>query len=568
MRWDAAGLTSYGVDDGLAPGKVRSFVETRAGDLVAIGDGHLWERLLGRRFAGASPRWPAKTAAGWGWNQIAFEDERGAWWIAATGGVAVFSAVASPQALAGRAVERLYTAADGLPGFDVFRLYRDRAGRVWASLVDTGGLAVLRPGSRRFASVESGGAVSRTASGADRALALAFAENAAGEVWIAFDDGRLGRWRDDHFTVLDLPAEASAIVALRFDSRGRLWFATQGGAVARLSLEAQGPPRVERFRLVDAGAPSEILSLELDAFDRPYFGSWAGVDRLDPERRQVRHFDRRDGLVNNVVSTIHRDRSGALWFGTFQGASRMMPEPQAASPRVPGLRLTGLDVAGARYALPEFGVERLDALRLAAEQNNLRVRLAGLASAEPCELSTRLADAEPAFSGFSPDAVVTYAGLRPGAYRLEARVRCANDEAPGRTVLSFTILAPWWQRGWFVAAVVVAAAALAFAYHRQRLQRLVAVERVRTQIATDLHDDLGQDLSRIAILSEVVKRSPIVDARYLDEIADTARAPPMPPANRQSDRPASTFAEPAGAPAPFLGGALAERGIAWRLTFR
>jgi len=53
------------------------------------------------------------------------------------------------------------------------------------------------------------------------------------------------------------------------------------------------------------------------------------------------------------------------------------------------------------------------------------------------------------------------------------------------------------------------------------------VEKVRTRIATDLHDDLGSSLSRISILSELAKRE--VDQgskdapKLMSEIATTAR---------------------------------------------
>ena len=39
-----------------------------------------------------------------------------------------------------------------------------------------------------------------------------------------------------------------------------------------------------------------------------------------------------------------------------------------------------------------------------------------------------------------------------------------------------------------------------------RVARLLEMERVRTRIATDLHDDIGSSLSQIAILSEVAHR--------------------------------------------------------------
>jgi signal transduction histidine kinase len=72
--------------------------------------------------------------------------------------------------------------------------------------------------------------------------------------------------------------------------------------------------------------------------------------------------------------------------------------------------------------------------------------------------------------------------------------------------VSFHILPPVWRRAWFLAAVGVAAAALAYSVFQYRLRMLLEVERVRTGIATDLHDDIGSSLSQISILSELARR--------------------------------------------------------------
>lgn len=63
---------------------------------------------------------------------------------------------------------------------------------------------------------------------------------------------------------------------------------------------------------------------------------------------------------------------------------------------------------------------------------------------------------------------------------------------------------------------------------REREERLVALERVRTRIATDLHDDIGASLSQVAIMSEVARQQldsggGDVPSQVLIEIADTAR---------------------------------------------
>jgi signal transduction histidine kinase len=67
-------------------------------------------------------------------------------------------------------------------------------------------------------------------------------------------------------------------------------------------------------------------------------------------------------------------------------------------------------------------------------------------------------------------------------------------------------------------------ALLIHAAYRRRLVRLVEFERLRTRIATDLHDELGSTLSQIAILAEVARqRTPATDGLD-DSLASIAAA--------------------------------------------
>src|SRR6185312_1191243 len=58
---------------------------------------------------------------------------------------------------------------------------------------------------------------------------------------------------------------------------------------------------------------------------------------------------------------------------------------------------------------------------------------------------------------------------------------------------------------WFQLALALGISALILLIHVHRLDKQVALERVRTQIATDLHDDLGASLSRIHIMGEAIR---------------------------------------------------------------
>jgi len=80
---------------------------------------------------------------------------------------------------------------------------------------------------------------------------------------------------------------------------------------------------------------------------------------------------------------------------------------------------------------------------------------------------------------------------------------------------------------WAADAGDMADSGAAAAIHRARVFRLLELERVRTRIATDLHDDLGASLSRISILSELARRqaSPGAGAtdNLLAEVGSSAR---------------------------------------------
>ena len=102
---------------------------------------------------------------------------------------------------------------------------------------------------------------------------------------------------------------------------------------------------------------------------------------------------------------------------------------------------------------------------------------------------------------------VNYASLSPGRYLF--KVRAVNSEGTASlepAAVALTILPPAWQTWWFRVLAGTALALLAYALYRYRMAELLAVERIRVRIATDLHDDVGASLSQIAILSEVARR--------------------------------------------------------------
>ena len=282
-----------------------------------------------------------------------------------------------------------------------------------------------------------------------------------------------------------------------FDRTGRLWIGGLG--VSRVDNPESERPTFVRYTTSQGLASNYVHSLAEDLSGRMYLGMTSGVDRLDPVTGVVRHFALPDGLSGSEVEVAFCDRHGTLWFGTARGLASLVPLPDGpASP--PTVFIGGLRISGETRSISELGETQVQALELGPSQNQVQI---DYFSSKTPGVATRymLENADRDWSGPTEQRSVNYASLSPGRYRLRRSGDLggwACRSCTGKRRLDSAPLGAWgFPRGHEV---------LIYAVHRLRVSRLLELERVRTRIATDLHDDIGLSLTQIAILSEVAER--------------------------------------------------------------
>ena len=112
--------------------------------------------------------------------------------------------------------------------------------------------------------------------------------------------------------------------------------------------------------------------------------------------------------------------------------------------------------------------------------------------------------------------------------RYAAEVRASLDgmnwsSHPAR--IDFEVLSPWYLRWWAITATIVLLGAVIFVAHRARVAVLVRLERQRSLIAMDLHDEIGSGLGSIGILSGVAASEAVKEDQRRElarNIVDTA----------------------------------------------
>jgi signal transduction histidine kinase len=268
-----------------------------------------------------------------------------------------------------------------------------------------------------------------------------------------------------------------------------------------------------------------VTALAEDLDGRIYVASGSGIDRLDPATGRIRTFTPADGVLPAEARVGFRDRHGALWFGGDHGLIRV--EQQKEPNDSPIVLVHSIRVNGQIRPISDLGDVEPAALSLSPSERQVQVDFGGFR--RDLSYQTRLSGVDREWTAPSASRSVHYLSLAPGSYELAIRaVTPEGSSSSSPAKVRFRIAPPLWQRRWFLALAVVCVCALAFVVHRSRVRHAIAVERIRSQIAADLHDGVGASLSRIAILSEVVRQqahSALPAAvPALTAISDNARA--------------------------------------------
>lgn len=96
------------------------------------------------------------------------------------------------------------------------------------------------------------------------------------------------------------------------DSRGYVWFATQGGGISRFDGR-----EFKNFTKKDGLVGNEVTCINEDNSGNLWISTSEGMSMFD--RSVFINYTTKNGLSNDLVYSIYKDSKGVLWFSTFGG---------------------------------------------------------------------------------------------------------------------------------------------------------------------------------------------------------------------------------------------------------
>jgi signal transduction histidine kinase/ligand-binding sensor domain-containing protein len=360
-----------------------------------------------------------------------------------------------------------------------------------------------------------------------------------GIIWFGFADGGLARFAADHLTTFrgqdGLAGEG--VQCLYSDDDGSLWIGTAEGGIARFKSG-----RIARIGVAQGLADNVVSHIVDDGLGNFWLSTLHGIqqvakkelnrcaDGLSPTfSSQI--YDHNDGLptidVDGLQAAGCKTTDGRLWFTSSKGIISIDPVRIQHNPTPPPVLLESLIVDGRSQLL----VDDTAPNRLPPGHQQLEFRFAGLSFVAPGKVffKYRLDGIDENWVDAGSRRIAFYSRLAAGTYRFQ--VIACNEDGVWNTkgaMLAFTVSPFFWQTWWFLSSlallILTGAASFARALTRRRLrhrmdmlERQHAIERERTRIAQDIHDDIGISLTRIAMFSQP-DREEVDEPRQTDKV--------------------------------------------------
>ncbi len=516
IRFERHGFTSYDVSDGLNTSSIVAANETYDGKVYAATANFFLSEFEKIGVNTIRPPFPADAGTLWMATSI-YQDSKGEWWCLTNEHLYHFAAQSDFKNLAHAPPLAIYDSKNGLDGNQMFRIFEDSDKNIWVSTrepnSENSSLARWDRATQKFY-------IFSETDGFPRGKSItSMIQDGKGNTWFGAYEGGIFYYSGGHFSTMENPGLSNGIItAMLLDKRGSLWIASALDGLTRVDDPASERSGLEHFTIQNGLSSNNIRSLAADNFGNIYAGTARGIDRLALDSARIRHYSVSDGLAGDFVNAAFKDSRGALWFGTPNGFSRMIPEPDKES-TAPPILLGGISVAGEKRPVPELGSTEISGLDLSYTQNNLQIDYFGIdfAPGESLRYQYMLEGADNDWNAPIDQRSVTYANLVSGNYRFLVRAINADGVISKQpAMVTFKITPPFWRRWWFIVLMALFAGAAIFAVVRSREtkrrqveaareERLSELQRVRTRIATDLHDDIGSSLTQIAVLSEVAR---------------------------------------------------------------
>ncbi|MFN8284502.1 MAG: two-component regulator propeller domain-containing protein [Chitinophagales bacterium] len=310
-----------------------------------------------------------------------------------------------------------------------------------------------------------------------------------GLIWYGTEFSGLGIFNPEKnefktFTKQDgLPS--NSIRCLTEDKSGNLWIGTAGDGICCYTIYAN-PIKKYDIDFNSKLKSNNIYLLCNDAANNIFVGSETGLDYLELDKNKtvlkVKHYGKGEGFsgIETCQNAVFTESDGTIWFGTINGLSKYNPNSKIKNKNEPVTTITNvrlfyntLDTQVFKQYIGDWNT--IKNLQLPYNKNHLTFDFIGINLSNPDAVlyQWKLDGFDEKWSPPTTQHAVTYSNIPPGNYTFLVK-SCNEDGIWNKipTKIHFEITAPFWQKWWFIIAVILSVIALIYYIVRRRISNI------------------------------------------------------------------------------------------------
>lgn len=329
------------------------------------------------------------------------------------------------------------------------------------------------------------------------------------------------------------------VLSIIADTLSQMWVCTPKG-ISKITQNKNGFD-FQHYTEQNGLTNSFIYGGLTDAKGRLWLSTNHGLTCFDSKTTHFQHFESKDGVGLNEFNSgaFFKSTTGELFFGGVGGLVSFMPSISLQNQHLPNTIVTSFKVLGVSQNFDSLMAYH-QKIELQSNQNFVSFQLAALDYTNPDQNQYAYQ-----LEGLSNEWIylnhlrdINFTNLPHGNYTL--RLKSANNQGLWNesNPLQIPILVhpSWWQTWWFYGLLIFVFMAIVWGIYSFRINYLLAMERakneenerVRQMAAQDIHDEFGNSLTRISLLSELVKHQikkekPAEALQLLAKISDNSQ---------------------------------------------
>ena len=255
---------------------------------------------------------------------------------------------------------------------------------------------------------------------------------------------------------------------------------------------------------------SIIFSIQKDSFNRLWMGTDKGLMSYNLKTKYIDVYTKEEGVLNLEFNrrSSTKSQNGQFWFGGIKGITNFYPSKIKENTVIPKVHITKLNVIASDTTFVYNHREKKSVI-LPYNQNTISLEYVALnyTNSSQNKYKYQLVGRDKNWVEDNGFRFSRYVQLPPGKYNF--KVIAANNDGlwnkKGDELL-IEIMPPFWKTLWFQILIFITIAGVIYGVYYYRLKSLLAVERMKLRIASDLHDEVGSGLSSIALTSDILEQ--------------------------------------------------------------